>query len=422
MYVGGSKRRTNKWAWAMKMFGQYDESAFDTLDHEKHRLRREPWGPYFSKQSVSRLQPTLIQDKVNLFCSRLAEHKAAGKPVTMIYAYACVTTDIISDYCYPSGYNYLSQPDFDTAHYDAWMVLTLLSHTLKQFGWLFPLLNAMPPWLTKRTSPEAYLVQSFKSELTQQAKDVIAFSNSASKDSESKPSRPSLLQALYESPALPPADKALSRLAAEAQTAIAAGTLTSSHVLKAATFHILANPRIRDRLMEELEQAIPDIDTPHPPNLRELEAIEYLVAIMYESLRIAHGVSGRLQRIFPDYDLPYRRSAKTDSSDDGDTVGVVVIPRGTPISMTPLHAHEDPRVFVDPYTFDPERWIPLSTNGLRLQKYLMCFGAGSRICVGMELGKAEILTCLASVFRRFGGRGEGDEAGGGDGEEEGCRY
>ena len=32
----------------------------------------------------------------------------------------------------------------------------------------------------------------------------------------------------------------------------------------------------------------------------------------------------------------------------------------------------------------------------------MAFGKGSRSCVGMELGKAEILTTLANVFRRFG--------------------
>ena len=35
-------------------------------------------------------------------------------------------------------------------------------------------------------------------------------------------------------------------------------------------------------------------------------------------------------------------------------------------------------------------------------KYLASFRKGSRQCVGMELGKAEILTCLACMFRRFG--------------------
>ena len=33
---------------------------------------------------------------------------------------------------------------------------------------------------------------------------------------------------------------------------------------------------------------------------------------------------------------------------------------------------------------------------------MMAFGKGSRQCVGMELGKAEVLTALANVFQRFG--------------------
>ncbi len=87
----------------MRMFGQRDVSAFDTLDHDKHRQRREPWNPYFSKQSVSRLQPLLTQAVVEKLCTRLAEYQAAGKPAVMTHAYSCVTSDIISEYSFPQG-------------------------------------------------------------------------------------------------------------------------------------------------------------------------------------------------------------------------------------------------------------------------------------------------------------------------------
>jgi cytochrome P450 len=70
--------------------------------------------------------------------------------------------------------------------------------------------------------------------------------------------------------------------------------------------------------------------------------------------------------------------------------------------MTSLHVHNNPDIFPNPYEFRPERWLPLQTEGQRLLKYIMAFGKGSRQCVGMELGKAEILTALANVFRRFG--------------------
>ena len=80
----------------------------------------------------------------------------------------------------------------------------------------------------------------------------------------------------------------------------------------------------------------------------------------------------------------------------------MTIPPGTPISMTIVHVHDNRTIFPDPYEFKPDRWLPLDINGRHLQKYLVAFGKGSRSCVGMELEKAEILTTLANVFRRFG--------------------
>ena len=70
--------------------------------------------------------------------------------------------------------------------------------------------------------------------------------------------------------------------------------------------------------------------------------------------------------------------------------------------MTAVHMHNEPSIFLDPYAFNLERWLPLQTEGQRLRKYMMAFGKGSHQCVGMELGKAEILTALANMFRRFG--------------------
>lgn len=128
----------------MRMFGQVDNAAFDTLDHDMHRMRRAPWNPYFSKQSISRIQPLLIQTAVDKLCDRFAEHQAAGKPVVMTHAYASLTTDTISEYSFPEGYDLLSHPEFDGAHYDAWMALSRMSHALKQFAWLWPLLDSIP--------------------------------------------------------------------------------------------------------------------------------------------------------------------------------------------------------------------------------------------------------------------------------------
>ena len=133
--------------------------------------------------------------------------------------------------------------------------------------------------------------------------------------------------------------------------------------------------------MSELEAHIPDPAS--PPKLRALEQMPYLMAVMNETLRISYGSTHRQQRIFPSRTVQYKE---------------YFIPPGTPISMTALHIHDNPRIFPDPYKFDPSRWQGPSAPF----KYLVPFSRGSRSCVGMELAKAEILTTLANMFRRFG--------------------
>lgn len=178
-----------------------------------------------------------------------------------------------------------------------------------------------------------------------------------------------MIETFMTSSSLPPHERTPERIRGEAIIAMGAGTLTSTHALKNATYHILANPPILSRLLTELESAIPDLRN-HPPDLRKLESIDYLMAILYETLRIFYGVSHRLQRIYPDRSIVYGKGSANE----------VVIPAGTPVSMTSVHVHDDERIFPNHRTFDPDRWLPLQTNGVRLQKYLVSFGKGTRQC------------------------------------------
>lgn len=135
--------------------------------------------------------------------------------------------------------------------------------------------------------------------------------------------------------------------------------------------------------MTELEEYISDPNK--PPILRDLEQLPYLQAIMHKTFRIFYGVSHRLQRIFPNRTLQYKD---------------IAIPQGTPVSMSQLHIHDNERYFPDAYKFEPGRWQGPNPP----YKYLVPFGKGSRMCVGIELAKAELLTTLANMFRISGGR------------------
>ncbi|KAL9013617.1 MAG: hypothetical protein Q9173_001694 [Seirophora scorigena] len=114
-------------------------------------------------------------------------------------------------------------------------------------------------------------------------------------------------------------------------------------------------------------------------NLRALTAIEN--AVVKESLRISAVVTSRLP-VMAHEELKYREW---------------VIPRRTPISLTPHDVLLDARIFTKPDEFDPDRWI----RNADLDRYLVAFGKGTRMCQGMRFALAELRLALATVFRRF---------------------
>jgi cytochrome P450 len=50
--------------------------------------------------------------------------------------------------------------------------------------------------------------------------------------------------------------------------------------------------------------------------------------------------------------------------------------------MNIWNCHRNEAIFPDAEKFDPERW--LSEDSSKLEKYLVPFGSGSRMCIGMK--------------------------------------
>jgi cytochrome P450 len=66
--------------------------------------------------------------------------------------------------------------------------------------------------------------------------------------------------------------------------------------------------------------------------------------------------------------------------------------------------HRDPTIFPDPMKFSPERWLQTLEESNRLNRYMIPFGKGSRMCVGMPLAYAEVYVMLGRLFLSFDGR------------------
>ena len=355
------------------------DAILATVDHDVHRRRRNAYDKYFSKQSI-RNYSDVIQATVDKLCKRMRQISKSGNPVNLFYVYSAMTGDVVTGYCFPEAYGLLDEPDCGNDLHDMFASTISNVHMLKHFPFLLPIMLGLPQRITAFLLPDLAHTFRWQRKWVQQINEI----RSKEEDGKARGGKPSIFRTLLDSD-LPPSDKSAYRLMQDAQTLLGGGILTTTMALALATYHILSNEPILKALTDELAAAIPD--PAHPPPLVDLEQLEYLTAITLETLRISYGVSHRLQRISPDQSLRFQDW---------------IIPAGTPVSMTSIHMHMNTDIFPEPHLFKPERWLPLETEGRRLQRYLVAFGKGSRSCLGLNLGSAELYMALAGVFRNLG--------------------
>ncbi|PQE04573.1 cytochrome p450 protein [Rutstroemia sp. NJR-2017a BVV2] len=363
IYAAGGKRR-DKYAYSAHQFGN-SASMVGTVGHDLHRIRRGAMNRYFSKASVQRLEP-LIQSTVNVLVRRLLEYRGSGTPVDIMAAYTCFTNDVVAEYAFGRPYRFLEDSkDFHNEFHQALYDISKMAHVLKVFPWLLPIMQSLPTAVVKVLEPKLSGVVQFQSEMQVQIREIMTGENTAHETSK----HPTIFHEVLSSD-LPPQEKTIDRLWQEGQTVVGAGTETTAWTLSVLTCHLLSNPSMVARLKEEIKDK---------NGWKELEQLPYLTAVIHEGLRLSCGVTTHLQRICPDQVLKFNEWE---------------IPAGTPVSMTSLIQHMDPRIFPDPYKFNPDRWL----ENPSLLKYLISFTKGSRQCLGINLAWAELYLCVKGVL------------------------
>ncbi|OHF03422.1 hypothetical protein CORC01_01141 [Colletotrichum orchidophilum] len=393
LYTGPSRPR-EKWAFYTQQFGS-PESALATVNHDHHKLRRAALNPFFSTQTVRKLQP-VIEERVDALLDRLLElSKRSDEPVDVMYPFSAFTNDVINEYSFARSDHLIEDETFGKVVTDNLLMGTHLGPMIKHMNWALTLINALPESFSGRFIPGWGGFLKMKNDIKDQIAEI-----KATQDTEKwqlDVSHPTIFHDMLSSKLLPPREKTVSRLAQDGQILVQGGTLTTSWTLSLAVFHLLNRPSTLRRLRDELFSAIPDRDAVIP--LAELENLPYLRGVVKESLRLGFGTSSRLARVCPEETLVYH-----DRGQDGDTGNgtTVHLPPGTVIGMSTYKTQTDPRIYYDPFGFHPERWVE---DGERLEKYLTVFCGGTRVCLGMALAQAELYLMLAKLFRRWGGAG-----------------
>lgn len=404
LYAGGTRRR-QKWRFFTKQFGA-DESALSTVDHDHHRVRRAAVAPFFSTQSVRRLQP-VVEERVDALLERLKG--VQGGVVDLMYPFSAFTNgkssttvwpecgelteiDVIEEYAFAKSHKLIEDPTYGREVTDAMLNGTHYGKWIQHIEVVLKFINALPEAVSAAMVPGWAGFLKMKRDIRTQIAEIKATENTEKWQFDVD--HPTIFHEMLGSKVLPPEEKTVQRLAQEGQILVQGGTLTTSWTLAVATFHLLDKPEMLKRLRDELVKVIPDSNSVVP--LAELEGMPYFRAVVKESFRLGFGTSGRLTRVAPDETLVYT---------DKETGRRYEIPPGVPVGMTTYKTVTDEKLFPDPFGFHPERWLGEGAEQ-RLERYYTIFGGGSRMCLGMALAQAELYLMLAKMFRVWGCEGD----------------
>ncbi|KAL8730121.1 MAG: hypothetical protein Q9181_004778 [Wetmoreana brouardii] len=355
-------------------------SLLNILDTPTARQRREAYTHYFSKDAIRRVEP-LIHQKVDRFLARLREARRKEDPVDLSLGFRCLAADVIVDYAYQEDFGGLSAESFKHPVIEAGDDLLIYAQWGLYFRKLFMTLDfvtsCLPDSVISTLSPQLLAIRNFETVCARRIQRLKA--RPKNYHSELPTIFDTLLNPQKNKNRAVPSNAVLT---SEAILMLLAGTDTTANCLVVGTYGVLHSPKTLEKLSYELREAIPDPEDPSGMTADRLRKLPYLSACIKESLRLSYGAPGRLPRVVPA---------------SGTTVGDISIPAGTVISHSNYVYHSDESVFPNAGEFVPERW--LDGNVRELERHLLAFARGSRMCLGMHLANAELLITFARLFR-----------------------
>jgi cytochrome P450 len=165
----------------------------------------------------------------------------------------------------------------------------------------------------------------------------------------------------------------------EALTLLIAGHETTANALTWTWYLLSRNREVEARMHDELDQVLGG----KPPTFDDVQGLPYTTGVFAESLRLYPPAWAIGRRVKEDY-----------------SIGGYVIPAKSILLMSPWAVHRDPRWFVEPERFDPERWRPEEAD--RRPKFAFFpFGGGARVCIGERFAWAEGVLVLATIAQRW---------------------
>ncbi|KAJ5777243.1 pisatin demethylase [Penicillium odoratum] len=171
-------------------------------------------------------------------------------------------------------------------------------------------------------------------------------------------------------------------------TNVFAGSDTTAIALRAVFYFLMRHPAAMTKVQTELDSAASSQKLSNPVSYREsITHLPYLGAVLKEAMRLHPSVGLILEREVPK---------------GGVSISGKQIPGGTIVGINAWVLHRNGKIFPDPDSFIPERWLESSSEALKeMEKSFFTFGAGSRTCIGKNISLIEMQKIIPQLLREF---------------------
>jgi cytochrome P450 len=163
----------------------------------------------------------------------------------------------------------------------------------------------------------------------------------------------------------------------EAITMFAAGHETSATALSWLLLELAKQPGIVAKIRAEAElfETVPTFD--------QLLKLPYTRQVIEEGMRL----------------FPPAWTMTREALEDDEVEGKP-IPKGISVFMSIYELHRNPNIWENPFVFNPENFSPENVKNRAKFNYLP-FGAGPRLCIGLQFAMMEMQLILAALVKRF---------------------
>lgn len=360
-------------------------NLFSTRDEQFHRDQKRPVASAYSMTSLLELEPA-VDSCTEIFRSRLQEFADKQRPIDLGTWLQYYAFDVVGEFTFAKKLGFLQEGrDVDDMMSGIQGILSYASlcgqvpeaHKILLGNPLMPLLfpsmeswNQVLQFTLKQVNSRTSLKRDGELEKDdlEKGKDML-----------------SRWMAIHYAD---PGKMSTRDVIVHLSTNVFAGSDTTAIALRAIIYFLLRNPKTMEKIVGEIDEADKQEQLSSPISYREsMSHLPYLGAVIKEAMRLHPSVGLILERHVPE---------------DGITVCEKHIPAGTTVGINAWVLHHDPRVFPDPESFVPERWLESSPEKLKeMEQSFFAFGAGSRTCVGKNISLIEMHKIIPQLLRDF---------------------